>query len=134
NASNGNLAPRLRRAKHSLNLAPQFNSGALTKSKTGGGFVKIFVADGQSKVFWPHVARLYHKIPGAQINQTSMIWKRGATIIPEAVFTKNLGIGPQLAFVENSGGGYDLEGGTRLHHVDDGPVFHLFGLGLGAEV
>src|SRR5262245_23648197 len=63
-----------------------------------------------------------------------MIVKRGATIVPEAVLTKNLGIRTQLAFIQSGGGSYDLESGTWFHHVDDGPVFHLFGLSFGPEV
>src|SRR5262245_64352555 len=40
----------------------------------------------------------------------------------------------ELAFVESSSGRNDLEGRARLHHVDDGPVFHFFGLRVKAKV
>ena len=82
----------------------------------------------------PDVARFNQNVADAQIAKRAMIVQSGATIVPEAVLTKNLRIRTQLAFIESRGSSYDLEGGTRFHHVDDGPVFHLFGLGLGAEV
>ncbi len=63
-----------------------------------------------------------------------MIVQSGAAEIPETVLTKNRRIRPHLAFIESGGGRDDLEGGTRLHHVDDRPVFHLLWPGLRAEV
>jgi hypothetical protein len=109
NAGNGNFAPRLRRPNHSIDLTRQFNSGALAKSKAPDVFVKFLVADAQSKFRCPDVARFDQNVADAQIAKRAMIVKRGATIIPEAVLTKNLRIRTQLAFVESRGGGYDLE-------------------------
>src|SRR4030095_7957050 len=63
-----------------------------------------------------------------------MIVQSRAAEIPETILAKNRRIRPKLAFVESRSGGNDLEGGSRLHHVDDGPVFHFFGLGLGAKI
>ena len=54
--------------------------------------------------------------------------------IPETVLAKDCRIGPQLVFVESRGGCDDLESRARLHHVDDGSVFHLFRLRFGALV
>src|SRR5262249_33960709 len=134
NAGDGNFAPCLWRTNHSIDFTGQFNSGSLTKSKAPDVFVKFLVADGQSKLCCSNVARLDQNVADAQIAIGAVIMKRGATIIPDAVLTKNLRIGPELAFVESRGSGYDLKGGTWFHHVDDGAVFHLFGLSLGAEV
>ena len=63
-----------------------------------------------------------------------MIVQGGPVEIPEAIFTKDGRIRPKLAFVERRGRGHDLERGTRFHHVDDGAVFHLFGLRFGSKV
>src|SRR5262249_29178460 len=96
--------------------------------------VKFLVADAQGKFRCPDVARFNQDVADAQIAERAMIVKSRATIIPDAVLTKKLRIRPQLPFIESRRSGYDLEGGTRFHHVGGGSVFHLFGLRLGAEV
>src|SRR4029077_20782470 len=113
-------------------LAWQFNPSALAKSKAPDVFVKFLIADAESKFRCPDVARFDQNVAHAQIAKRAMIVQSGASIVPEAVLAKNLRIRTQLVFIENRGSGDDLEGRTWLLHVDDGPVFHLFGLRLGA--
>src|SRR5215831_19327431 len=134
NARDGDFAPRLRRANDSIDLTRQFNSRTLAKSKTTDVFVKLLVADAQGKFGCSDVARFNENLAHAQISERAMIVQGRATIVPQAVLAEELRIRPHLVLIQSGCGGYNLERGTRFHHVDYGPVFHLFGLRFGAEV
>src|SRR5262245_65569612 len=99
NAGNGNFAPCLRRADYAIDLTRQFNSRSLAKSKAPNVFVKFLVADGEREFRRTDVARFDQNIADAQITIRAVIVKWRATIIPNTVFTKNLRIWAQLAFV-----------------------------------
>src|SRR5438128_4592869 len=132
--SDGDFAPRLRRPNEPVDLTGQLNSGALAEPETSNVFVKLLFAHAQSEFGRSDVARFDKNIAHAQIRKGAMIVQCSAAKVPEAVLTKDRRIRPQLAFVESSGGCYDLESRARFHHVDDGPVFHLIGPGFRAEV
>ncbi len=129
-ASNGNLAPCLRRPNYSIDLARQFNSRALAKPEAANVFVEFLIADAQSQFGRADIAGFDENVAHAQITKRAVIVQSGSTEIPKAVLAKNFGIRSHLMLVQGGGGGDNLESRTRFHHVDDGPVFHLFRLCL----
>ena len=134
NSRNGNFAPQPRRANHSIDLARELNSSALTKSKPANVFVKLFFANAESKLGCPDVARFDQNVAHAQVSKGAMIMQVCAAVVPKAVFTKKGGIRGEFMLVEGGGRGNNLESGTGLHHVDDGPVFHFLRLCLRPKV
>ena len=71
-------------------LTRQTHPRALPKAKAADVFVKFLVADGQSEFRRPDVTRFDQNVADAQIAIRVMIVKRGAAVVPDAVFAKNL--------------------------------------------
>src|SRR2546430_2675265 len=134
NTRDRDFTPRLRRPNKSTDFTRQLDSGPLAKTESAYVFVESLLAHAQGEFGCADIARFDENVADAQIRKCAMIVQGCAAEIPETVLAKDRRIGPQLAFVESSGGGNDLEGGARLHHVDDGPVFHFFRLRFGARV
>src|SRR5438876_2967487 len=133
-ARDRNFAPRSRRTNKSVDLTGELNSGALTKSEAADVFVKLLFANVDRELGCADVARLDENVAHAQVRERAVIVQGGATEIPETIFAKDGRIRPELAFIERGGGRHDFEGRTRLHHIDDGAIFHFLGLCFGAEV
>ena len=134
NTGDRDFAPRFRRPDEPVDLAGQLNSRALAESEASNVFVKLLLAYTEAKFGRSDIARFDENLAHTEIRKRAMIVQDGAAEVPETVLTKNRRIRPHLAFIESCGGCDNLEGGARLHHVNDRPVFHLIRPGLRAEV
>ena len=133
-ARDGNFAPRLWRPNHSVDLARQFDSCAFAESKAANVLVKFLVTDAHGEFRRADVARFNENLANTQIPESAMVVQNGAAIVPSAVLAEHFRVWPQLVLIQCRRGGYNLESRTGFHHVDDGPVFHLFWFRVGAEV
>ena len=134
NARDRNLAPRLRRTDQSIDFAGQFDSSAFTKTETADVFVKFLLADAEGEFGCADVARFDENVLHRQVREGPVVVQGGPAKIPEAFFTENRRIGIDFAFVEGGCRGHDFESGARLHHVDDGAVFHFLRLRFRAPI
>ena len=134
NPGDRDFAPELRRTNPSADLSGKLNPRPLAKSKPADVFVEFLIADAKCEFGRSDVARFHQNVFHAQIREWPMIVQRRSAKIPDAVFTKDHGIRAHLFFIERRRGRHNLKSGTRLHHVDDGAVFHLFRFGLRAQV
>src|SRR2546421_7392119 len=117
NASDGDFAPRLRRADHAGNFARQLDAGPIAKAEAANVFVKLLLADGEGELGRADVARFYENVLHAQIGVSLVIMQRPPAKIPETVFAKDRRVGTDLALVQGRLGRDDLEGRARVHHV-----------------
>src|SRR5437588_10804277 len=130
--SDRNFAPRLRRPNESWNFAWKLDPGPLTKTKTPDVFVKFLIANTDGELGRDDVARFNENVFDAQIGKRGVIVQRGAAVVPDSVFAKDVGIEAKLVLIERGRGGDDFKRRTRLHHVADRAIFILLRFFIGA--
>src|SRR5207302_1929438 len=80
-------------------FARKLDASSFAKTKTPDVFVKFLIAEADGEFGRADVARFYQNVFDAQISERGVIVQRGAAIVPDSVFAKNVGIEAELVLV-----------------------------------